>query len=104
VDVAGVKELALGVLTFQPHIPDGVGLPFYIHLTLVSILIAYFPMSKLMHMAGVFLSPTLNLANNSRIHRHVNPWRREVPVHSYEEWEDEFREAIKKVGLPLERE
>lgn len=104
VDIIGVKELAMSLLSFHPVIPEGIGLPFYIHLFLVNILIAYFPFSKLVHMAGIFLSPTRNLANNSRIRRHINPWDYPVKVHTYEEWEDEFREAIKKVGLPLERD
>ena len=46
-------------------------------------LFAYFPFSKLMHMGGVFLSPTRNLANNNRMRRHVNPWNPEVEVHTY---------------------
>lgn len=104
VDIVGVKELAMGMLTFHPTIPEGVGLPFYIHLFLVSTLLAYFPFSKIMHAAGIFLSPTRNLKNNSRIRRHINPWDYPVKAHTYEEWEDEFREAIKRVGLPLEKE
>ncbi len=104
VDIVGVKELAMGVLTFHPTIPEGIGLAFYVHLTLACTLIAYFPMSKMMHLAGVFLSPTRNLKNNSRMQRHTNPWNYPVKVHTYEEWEDEFREVMKKVGLPLERE
>ena len=70
---------------------------------LLSILIAYFPFSKLMHMGGVFLSPTRNLANNNRMKRHVNPWNAPVKVHTYEEWEEEFKDKIKAAGLPLER-
>lgn len=105
VDLVSVKELALGVLTFQPSIPpDGIGLPFYVHLFLVCALFAYFPFSKLVHMAGVFLSPTRNLANTNRIRRHVNPWDYPVKVHTYEEWEDEFRDVMKDAGLPLEKE
>ncbi|MFQ6122875.1 MAG: sulfate reduction electron transfer complex DsrMKJOP subunit DsrM [Dehalococcoidales bacterium] len=104
VDIVGVKELAIGVLTLHPTIPDGVGLPFYIHLFLACSLITYFPFSKLMHMAGVFLSPTRNLKNNSRMRRHVNPWDYPVKVHTYEEWEDDFREKMKEVGLPVEKE
>lgn len=105
VDVVGVKALALGVITFQPSIPaDGIGLFFYIHLFLICALIAYFPFSKLMHMPGIFLSPTRNLANTNRISRHVNPWDKPVKVHTYEEWEDEFRDVMKDVGLPLEKE
>lgn len=105
VDITGVKELALGVLSFHPSIPpDGIGLPFYIHLFLVCALFAYFPYSKLVHMAGVFLSPTRNLANSNRIRRHINPWDHPVKVHTYEEWEDEFRDVMKDAGLPLEKE
>jgi nitrate reductase gamma subunit len=104
VDIVAVKELALGVLSFHPVIPEGIGLPFYIHLFLVSTLLVYFPFSKIMHSAGIFLSPTRNLKNNSRMQRHVNPWDYPVKVHTYEEWEDEFREKIKGVGLPLEKE
>jgi len=57
-----------------------------------------------MHAAGIFLSPTRNLKNDSRMRRHINPWDYPGKVHTYEEWEDEFREAIKRVGLPLEKE
>jgi len=104
VDIEGVKQLAMGALTFNPVVPEGVTVPFYIHLFLVSVLIAYFPFSKMMHAAGIFLSPARNLKNNSRQQRHVNPWDYPVKVHTYEEWEDEFREAMRKVGLPLEKE
>ncbi len=105
VDVVGVKTLALGVITFQPSVPaDGIGLFFYIHLFLICALIAYFPFSKLMHMPGIFLSPTRNLANTNRISRHVNPWDKPVKVHTYEEWEDEFRDVMKDAGVPLEKE
>ena len=57
-----------------------------------------------MHAAGVFLSPTRNLAANSREVRHVNPWNHPVHVHTYEEYEDEFRERMRDAGLPLEKE
>jgi hypothetical protein len=77
---------------------------FLIHLLLVSALAAYFPFSKLMHMGGVFLSPTRNLANNNRSQRHVNPWNYPVKTHSYAEWEDEFRDKLKAADLPLETE
>ena len=66
-------------------------------------LLAYFPFSKLMHMAGVFLSPTRNLSNDSRIVRHVNPWNYPVKVHTYEEYEDEFRDKMIEAGLPVEK-
>jgi len=104
VDIVAVKELAMGVLTFHPVIPGGIGLAFYIHLSLISILIAYFPFSKMMHAAGIFLSPTRNLKNNSRTHRHINPWDYPVKIHTYEEWEDTYRKVMKGVDLPVEKE
>jgi nitrate reductase gamma subunit len=103
-DVVGIKQLTMGLITFNPVVPQTIGIIFYIHLFLVSALFAYFPMSKLMHMAGVFLSPTRNLANNNRAERHVNPWNYPVKVHTYEEYEEEFREKMKSVGLPVEKE
>lgn len=104
-NIVGVKELTMGLVSFSPKIPEGgISVIFYIHLFLVSILFAYFPFSKLMHMGGVFLSPTRNLANNSRAVRHINPWNYPVKVHTYEEYEDEFREKMKEAGLPVEKE
>ena len=104
VDIVAVKGLAMGVLTFNPVIPEGIGLTFFIHLFLVSTMFIYLPFSKLVHAAGILLSPTRNLKNNSRMRRHINPWNYPVRVHTYQEWEDEFREAIRTVGLPLEKE
>jgi hypothetical protein len=49
------------------------------------------------------MSPTRNLANNNRAKRHVNPWNYEVHTHTYEEYEDEFREVMREAGLPLEK-
>ena len=104
VDVVGIKELAMGLASFHPAIPEGIGAIFYIHLFLVSILFIYFPFSKLMHMPGVFMSPTRNLPNNTRAKMHINPWNYPVKVHTYEEYEDEFREKMREAGLPLEKE
>jgi nitrate reductase gamma subunit len=102
IDVERVKELALGLATFTPVIPREVGSVFFVHLLLLSALIAYFPFSKLAHMPGIFLSPTRNLANNNRMQRHINPWDYPVNVHTYKDWEEEFREKIVAAGLPLE--
>ncbi len=104
VHIVGVKELAMGLVSFSPIIPEGIGVIFYIHLFLICVLFAYFPFSKLMHMGGVFLSPTRNMANNNREVRHINPWNYPVHVHTYEEYEDDFREKMKKAGLPVEKE
>ncbi|HOV85043.1 MAG TPA: sulfate reduction electron transfer complex DsrMKJOP subunit DsrM [Syntrophobacteraceae bacterium] len=104
VDVVRVKELAMSLVTLQPKVPDGIGVLFFIHLFLFSTLFAYFPFSKLMHLGGVFLSPTRNLPNDSRMKRHVNPWNYPVKVHTYEEYEDHFREKMIEAGLPVEKE
>lgn len=103
-DLLQVKNLALGWVTFSPAEPDGVGTLFYMHLCFVFTLMVFIPMSKLMHMAGVFLSPTRNLANDNRMNRHVNPWNAPVKVHTYEEYEDEFRDKMKLAGLPVDKE
>jgi nitrate reductase gamma subunit len=104
VDIIKVKELVIGLFSFHPAVQTGIGVLFYIHLFLVCVLISYFPFSKLLHMAGIFLSPTRNLANNSRIKRHINPWDHPVRVHTYEEYEEEFRDKMKAAELPLDKE
>ena len=67
------------------------------------VLLAYFPFSKLMHLGGVFLSPTRNMANNTRMHRHINPWNPDIRPHSYASYEDEFREDMIEQGIPVEK-
>lgn len=104
VNVVGVKEFTMGLAGFNPKVTEGLGVIFYIHLFLISILFAYFPFSKLVHMAGIFMSPTRNMANNGRMVRHVNPWNYPVKVHTYEEYENDFREKMKGVGIPVEKE
>jgi nitrate reductase gamma subunit len=104
VDILEIKRFALGILSFNPVVPRDAGIIFYLHLFLVSALLTYFPFSKLMHVGGVFMSPTRNLRNDSRAQRHINPWSYPVKVHTYAEWEDEFRDAIKEAGLPLQKE
>ncbi len=104
VDIVKVKEFAMGLVTLRPAIPEGIGVIFYVHLFLVCVLLAYFPFSKLMHLGGIFMSPTRNLANNSRAERHVNPWNYPVHVHTYEEYEEDFREKMIEAGLPVEKE
>jgi len=103
-DIMDVKALAMGLATLQFTVPENIGVIFYIHVFLVSALLVYFPWSKLMHLGGVFLSPSRNLPNDNRMKRHINPWNYPVKVHTYEEWEDDYREAMKEAGLPVEKE
>ncbi len=104
IDVPAVKATVMGLLHLAPRPAAELGAVFYVHLFLVSVLLAYFPFSKLVHGAGVFMSPTRNLTANSREVRHVNPWNRPLPVHTYEEYEDEFRDRMRAAGLPLDRD
>jgi len=103
-DIVSVKVLAIGLISFNPTVADTIGPMFFTHLFLLSVLFVYFPLSKLVHMAGVFMSPTRNLANNSRMKRHINPWNYPVHVHTYEQYENDFREKMKGAGLPVEKE
>jgi nitrate reductase gamma subunit len=103
-DLVGMKELVVGMVSFSPRVATGTGSWLAgIHLLSVSVLVGYFPFSKLMHAPGVFLSPTRNLKNDSRTARHINPLNHPVKVHTYEEYENDFRAAMIEAGLPVEK-
>jgi nitrate reductase gamma subunit len=105
VDVVAIKQLAVGLVTFSPRIAGSIGPLFFIHVLLVCVLLIYFPFSKLMHLGGVFLSPTRNMANNSRMKRHINPWNDpNIKPHSYAAYEDEFREFMVEAEIPVEKQ
>jgi len=72
-DIIAVKAYMLGLLRLdlQPLPADA---PLLIHLALVALLMAIFPISKLLHAPGLFFSPTRNQADNSREQRHLTPW------------------------------
>lgn len=103
VDIASVKAFTMSLVALSPNVEvlSGVGNIFYVHIFFLSVLLVYFPFSKLMHMGGVFLSPTRNLPNDSRIVRHINPWNPPKAYRTYEEYEDEFREPMMEAGLPV---
>jgi nitrate reductase gamma subunit len=103
IDITAAKELTMGLVTFRPTIPEGITPIFYVHVFFVSILLAYFPFSKLMHLGGVFLSPTRNMTCNTREKRHINPWNYPVKIHTYQAYEDDFREKMVEAGLPVEK-
>ncbi len=103
VDITAIKELTMGLVTFNWSVPAGISPLFFIHLFFVSVLLIYFPFSKLMHLGGVFLSPTRNLTANTREKRHVNPWNYPVKVHTYQAYEDEFREKMIDAGPPVDK-
>lgn len=106
VDIVAAKEVTYGLVSFHfasMETMKSVGGIYYVHLFFVSVLLMYFPFSKLMHLGGVFLSPTRNLPNNTRAVRHVNPWNYPVKVHTYQEYEDDFREKMIEAGLPVDK-
>lgn len=104
VNINAVGDLMVSLVTFHPAIPaEPIGAAFYMHLALVCTLLIYFPMGKLMHAIGIFMSPTRNMINNSRAKRHINPWNPVVEFHYYSDYEDEFREKMVKVGLPVDK-
>lgn len=72
-DIVTLKSYLMGLMVFQirPLPNDPILL---IHLLLVVILMAIFPISKLLHAPGVFFSPTRNQVDNPRERRHIAPW------------------------------
>ena len=103
-NIMPVKDQMLRLVNFSFDAPGEIGALFYVHLFLVSVLALYFPFSKLMHAGAIFLSPTRNLCNNSRQKRHVNPWNADIKFRTYSEYEDDYREKMKKANLPVEKE
>ncbi|MBN1279967.1 MAG: sulfate reduction electron transfer complex DsrMKJOP subunit DsrM [Chlorobium sp.] len=104
VDVMPVKDQMLRLMSFSFEPPGEIGTLFYVHLFLVCVLLLYFPFSKLVHMGAIFLSPTRTMLNNSREKMHVNPWRKPMRIRTYGEYEDDYREKMKKAKLPIEKE
>jgi len=104
VDIVQVKAAIAGWASLQAVTPAGVGGWYFVHVLLVSVLLAYLPFSKLLHAPGVFLSPTRNLANSNRRVRHVNPWNPPIVGRTYAEWEEEFHDRLAAAGYPLEKE
>jgi nitrate reductase gamma subunit len=106
VDIVAIKALTMGLVTFALPAKDAIAaldLTFFIHLFLVSSLMIYFPFSKLMHLGGVFMSPTRNMPNDTRIRHHVNPWNpTEIKAHAYADYEKEFGAHMAEAGLPLD--
>jgi nitrate reductase gamma subunit len=71
VSIVDVKAYVLGLMTLHPVAPPNHPL-FLVHLTLVLILMIYFPFSKLLHAGGIFFSPARN-----------QPWKVQTPGNRY---------------------
>jgi nitrate reductase gamma subunit len=76
-DVVAVKQFFTGFWTFS-----GGDLPMdpilLVHLALVAVLMLLLLFSKLLHIPGVFFSPTRNQVDNSREKRHLVDWARKL--------------------------
>lgn len=72
-DIIAVKAFILGLVYFDWH-PLPADPVLLIHLLAVAMLMAVFPFSKLLHVPGVFFSPTRNQADNAREKRHLAAW------------------------------
>ncbi len=72
-DIVMVKQFFTGLLGFSiGTLP--IDFPLIIHLTLVLLLMILFPFSKLLHVPGIFFSPTRNQVDNPREKRHLADW------------------------------
>jgi len=77
VDIVQVKAFMLGILNLDlQDLP--VSVPLLIHLVLVSILGLILPISKLLHIPGVFYSPARNQVDNPREKRHISNWAKKL--------------------------
>ena len=72
-DIVALKAFTLGLMRFdiQPLPADPLLL---LHLSLVALLMLIFPISKLLHVPGLFFSPGRNQPDDSRETRHVAAW------------------------------
>ncbi len=73
VDITAVKTFMLGIMNFDlQELPESTAL--VIHLLLVALLGFVLPVSKLLHIPGVFYAPTRNQVDNPREKRHIADW------------------------------
>jgi len=79
-DVVAVKSFFRHLMTFNfetmPNLPSDITI--VVHLALVALLMIIFPISKLLHVPGVFFSPTRNQIDNPREQRHIAEWARKL--------------------------
>lgn len=72
-DVVMVKQFFTGLWTFNiGSLP--MDFPLLMHLAMVMVLMILFPFSKLLHVPGIFFSPSRNQVDNPREKRHLAPW------------------------------
>lgn len=72
-DMGMVYSFAEGLITLSWSELPSEGI-FLAHIFMVFVLIAIFPISKMLHAPGVFFSPTLNQVDDARKKRHISNW------------------------------
>lgn len=72
-DIVAVKLFFTGIWTFSWG-PLPMDFLLIAHLLGVAVLMILFPFSKLLHVPGVFFSPSRNMVDNPREQRHIAPW------------------------------
>ncbi len=80
-DIMSLKAFTMGLITFNWS-PLPAAPLLLIHLLLVIALMLIFPFSKLLHAPGVFFSPTRNMPDTPREHRHIAAWAKQLKVES----------------------
>lgn len=73
IDIVQLKNFMLGIFVFDwKELPESG--PLLIHLGLAMVLMMILPVSKLLHIPGVFFSPSRNQVDNPREKRHIADW------------------------------
>lgn len=76
-DIIQLKAFIMGLFLFDwQNLPGDIILLG--HLTMVLFLAMIFPISKLLHAPGLFMSPTRYQIDNPREKRHLSPWGAEI--------------------------
>ncbi|MBA1443615.1 MAG: respiratory nitrate reductase subunit gamma [Chromatiales bacterium] len=76
-DIVMVKQFFGGLFTLSGgELPMDFAL--IMHLTLVALLMIILPFSKLLHIPGIFFSPSRNQVDNPREKRHLAPWAKKL--------------------------
>ncbi len=76
-DIVQLKGFIMGLFLFDwQNLPTDTVL--LAHLTMVLFLAFIFPVSKLLHFPGLFMSPTRYQIDNPREKRHLSPWGAEI--------------------------
>ena len=77
IDIVQMKSFMLGIISFDlKELPESIVL--LIHLSLVALLGFILPVSKLLHIPGVFYAPTRNQVDNPREKRHIADWAKKL--------------------------